>query len=289
MNKMDLIFEGVRKEFPSFSLGPLSFELPQGYIMGLIGSNGAGKTTLIRLLLNMLPLDEGDIQVFGLDSVGDEKKIKQQLGVVFDSNYFVDTWTVGKTAKVLSDFYDAWDDARFQELVTRFRLPLDECIRDLSRGMQMKLMLTCALSHHARLLVLDEPTSGLDPATRDELLELLQETIADGEHSVLFSTHITSDLERAADYITYLEGGRQVYSGSTEGLLSHYRLLKGAPEELTPELMQHLHGVRQTALGFEGLIEAEAAAQFGGYLQDPVTLEDIMIHIGREENQWAEH
>ena len=174
MNKMDLVFECVCKEFPSFSLGPLSFQLPQGYIMGLIGSNGAGKTTLIRLLLNMLPLDEGKIQVFGLDSVRDEKKIKQQLGVVFDSNYFVDTWTVGKTAKVLGDFYEAWDNARFQELVTRFRLPMDGRIHDLSRGMQMKLMLTCALSHHAKLLVLDEPTSGLDPATRDELMALLQ-------------------------------------------------------------------------------------------------------------------
>lgn len=283
MNKMDLVFERVYKEVSSFSLGPLSFQLPQGYIMGLIGSNGAGKTTLIRLLLNMLPLDEGEIQLFGLDSVRDEKKIKQQLGVVFDSNYFVDTWTVGRTAKALSDFYEAWDNARFQELVTRFQLPMDGHIHDLSRGMQMKLMLTCALSHHAKLLVLDEPTSGLDPATRDELLTLLQEFIADGEHSVLFSTHITSDLERAADYITYLEDGRQVYSGTTEGLLDHYRLIKGAPDELIPELMQHLHGVRQTALGFEGLIEAETAALFGGYLQDAVTLEDIMIYIGKEK------
>lgn len=283
MNKMDLVFECVCKEFPSFSLGPLSFQLPQGYIMGLIGSNGAGKTTLIRLLLNMLPLDEGEIQLFGLDSVRDEKKIKQQLGVVFDSNYFVDTWTIGRTAKALSDFYEAWDNARFQELVTRFQLPMDGHIHDLSRGMQMKLMLTCALSHHAKLLVLDEPTSGLDPATRDELLTLLQEFIADGEHSVLFSTHITSDLERAADYITYLEDGRQVYSGTTEGLLDHYRLIKGAPDELAPELMQHLHGVRQTALGFEGLIDAETAALFGGYLQDAVTLEDIMIYIGKEK------
>lgn len=207
MNEMILDFRDVQKIFPAFTLGPASFQLPQGYIMGLIGSNGAGKTTLVRALLNMMPLDSGEISIFGLDSVRDEKSIKQQLGVVFDSNFFVDTWTVQQTERALSGFYDAWDHARFQSLVDRFELPQDKAIRDFSRGMQMKLMLSCALSHGARLLILDEPTSGLDPATRDELMGILQETIADGAHSVLFSTHITSDLERAADFITYLERG----------------------------------------------------------------------------------
>lgn len=282
MNKMMLECRGVRKDLPKFSLGPLSFSLPEGYIMGLIGSNGAGKTTLVRTLLNMLTLDDGEIQIFGLDSVRDEKQIKQQLGVVFDSNFFVDSWTVPQTERALCGFYDAWDHARFEALIAQFHLPMDKKIREFSRGMQMKLMLSCALSHDARLLILDEPTSGLDPATRDELMMILQEFIADGTRSVLFSTHITSDLERAADFITYLEQGRLVYSGSKEGLLASYRLLKGAPGELTPELAGHLIGLRETALGFEGLILAEDAVRYPGYLQDAVTIEDIMIHIGKK-------
>lgn len=186
MNEMILECRDVQKIFPAFTLGPVSFQLPQGYIMGLIGSNGAGKTTLVRALLNMMPLDSGEISIFGLDSVRDEKSIKQQLGVVFDSNFFVDTWTVQQTERALSSFYDAWDHVRFQSLIDRFRLPQNKVVRELPRGMQMKLMLSCALSHDARLLILDEPTSGLDPATRDSLMEILQETIADGEHSVLF-------------------------------------------------------------------------------------------------------
>ena len=283
MTNVDLAFRSVEKNFDQFALGPISFQLPQGYIMGLIGANGAGKTTLIRLLLNMMPLDAGDISVFGLDSVRDEKQIKQQLGIVFDSNFFVDTWTVRQTEQALCGFYEAWDHARFQSLVDRFNLPQDKKIRDFSRGMQMKLMLSCALSHDARLLILDEPTSGLDPATRDELMGILQETIADGAHSVLFSTHITSDLERAADFITYLERGRLFYSGSTEGLLERYRLLKGAPNALSPALAERLIGLRQTAMGFEGLIAAEDAAAYPGYLQEAVTLEDIMIYRGKGE------
>lgn len=281
MNEMILDCRDVQKIFPAFTLGPVSFQLPQGYIMGLIGSNGAGKTTLVRALLNMMPLDSGEISIFGLDSVRDEKNIKQQLGVVFDSNFFVDTWTVQQTERALSGFYDAWDHARFQSLVDRFELPQDKAIRDFSRGMQMKLMLSCALSHGARLLILDEPTSGLDPATRDELMGILQETIADGAHSVLFSTHITSDLERAADFITYLERGRLIYSGSTEGLLDSYRLLKGAPDELSPALAERLIGLRQTVVGFEGLIATEDSARYPGYLQEAVTLEDIMIFRGK--------
>lgn len=180
MNEMILDCRDVQKIFPAFTLGPVSFQLPQGYIMGLIGSNGAGKTTLVRALLNMMLLDSGEISIFGLDSVRDEKSIKQQLGVVFDSNFFVDTWTVQQTERALSGFYDAWDHVRFQSLIDRFRLPQNKVVRELSRGMQMKLMLSCALSHDARLLILDEPTSGLDPATRDALMEILQETIADG-------------------------------------------------------------------------------------------------------------
>ena len=282
MNDNNILeFRDITKHFPNFTLDHLTFHLPRGYIMGLIGANGAGKTTAVRLILNMLDPDGGEIRVFGLDSRRQEKEIKEQTGAVFDSSFFPDTWTVDDTERAISPFYREWNPQTFRQMIRRFRLPARTKIGELSRGMQMKLMLACALSHNARLLILDEPTSGLDPATRDEFLDILQEYISDGEKSVLFSTHITADLERIADYITCLDRGKLIYTGSMEGLLQKYYLIKGRPDELTPELQARLYGLRQTPVGFEGLIEARAAAHYNGYLLDPPTIDDIIIHISR--------
>lgn len=289
MRKNYLELCNVKKSFASFTLDNVSFSLPQGYIMGLIGSNGAGKTTTIKLILNMLEADQGDIFVLGLDHAKCEKQMKQNIGVVFDSNFYVDTWTVQETEKAISPFYEEWNHQIFQEMIHRFQLSPKAKVGDLSRGMQMKLMLACAFSHNAQLLILDEPTSGLDPVTRDELLEILQEYISDGQKSVLFSTHITTDLERVADYITYLEHGSLVYTGSMEGLIQKYFLIKGAPNELTDDLREKIHGLRQTSMGFEGLLEAEIAKRYKGYVLDIPTLDDIIIHIGKETREWLIH
>ena len=281
MNENCLTVRNVTNRFPKFSLNNLSFVLPKGYIMGLVGSNGAGKTTTIKLILNMLEKEQGDISVFGFDSVKNERKIKHNIGVVFDTSFFVEDWTISDTEKALSPFYDEWSQKTFTVMLDKFQLSRKMKIGSLSRGMQMRLMLAVAFSHNAKFLILDEPTSGLDPLARDGLLEMLQDYIRDGERSVLFSTHITTDLERVADYITVLEYGKLVFTGSTEDLLQEYYLIKGTPDELTQDLNNRIIGLRQTAMGFEGLIKADESNQYKGYVLDTPTIDDIVVCISK--------
>lgn len=273
--------QGIRKSFPGFVLKDISFSLPKGYIMGLVGPNGAGKTTTIQLILNMLEKEHGKILVFGKDNAEGENSIKQDIGVVFDHIFYVDSWTVWDTEKAVSMFYSEWKHDVFKDMVERFDLPVNKRVGELSRGMQMKLMLACAFSHNARLLILDEPTSGLDPVVRDELLGILQDYIRDGESSVLFSTHITTDLERIADYITFINRGELFYTGSMEDLLSGYRVIKGGPKALTAELEKSIIGLRKTDMGFEGLIGSNEAAQYKDCVLDAATIDDIVINISK--------
>lgn len=283
MTENYLEIHSVKKSFSNFILNDISFSLPKGFIMGLIGSNGAGKTTTIKLILNMLEKEQGKIEIFGRDNVENEKEVKQHIGVVFDSNFFVDTWTVKETERAISVYYDEWSHKIFQEMLEKFGLTDNMKIGELSRGMQIKLMLACAFSHNAKLLILDEPTSGLDAATRNEFLEILQDYIKDGERSVLFSTHITTDLEQVADYITYLERGKLIYTGSMEELLQKYVIIKGAPNTLTNDLKSNILGMRQTNIGFEGLIDAETAGKYKDkYILDIPTIDEIIIHINKE-------
>lgn len=281
MSEQCLELKNVCKSFRDFTLNNISFTLPQGYIMGLVGPNGAGKTTTIQLILNMLEKDTGEILVFGKDNVVSEKEIKQDIGIVFDSIFYVDSWTVKDTEKAVSIFYNDWRHDIFNDMVKRFDLPQNKKVGELSRGMQMKLMLACAFSHNAKLLILDEPTSGLDPVTRDEFLEILQDYIKDGERSVLFSTHITSDLEQVADYITLVNQGNMIFTGSMEDLLNSYRLIKGKPRDLTIELEKTIIGLRKTNMGFDGLISAKAATQYKNYIIDDVKIDDVVVRIGK--------
>lgn len=281
MSEQCLELKNVSKSFQGFELDNISLTLPKGFIMGLVGPNGAGKTTTIQLILNMLEKKSGEILIFGKDNVIHEQDIKQEIGVVFDSMFYVDSWTVQDTGKAISIFYDNWQHDIFNDMINRFGLPKNKRISELSRGMQMKLMLACAFSHDAKLLILDEPTSGLDPLTRDEFLEILQDYIRDGQRSVLFSTHITTDLERVADYITLINRGNMIFTGSMEDLLSSYRLIKGKPCDLTADLEKNIFGLRKTAMGFEGLITANAAVQYKHCVLDNATIDDIIICIGK--------
>lgn len=285
MDSKLLELKGVSKSFSGFVLNNISFDLPKGYIMGLIGPNGAGKTTTIQLILNMLEKDNGEILVFGNDNVKSENLIKQDVGVVFDSIAYVDSWTVKDTEKAVSIFYNDWNHEVFKEMITRFDLPSIKKVNELSRGMQMKLMLACAFSHNAKLLILDEPTSGLDSVTRNELLEILQDYIRDGERSVLFSTHITTDLERIADYITFINQGELFFTGSMEDLLGSYRLIKGRPQDLTTLIEKNIIGLRKTDIGFEGLIGTKEAAQYKNCVIDAATIDDIVINVSKRSER----
>lgn len=277
-----LKLKGVSKKFPDFTLKDICFTLPKGYIMGVIGPNGAGKTTTIQLILNILEKDAGEVLVFGMDNVKNEISIKQNVGVVFDNIFYVDSWSVRDTEKALSIFYEEWKHDVFEEMITRFDLPWNKKVSELSRGMQMKLMLAAAFSHNAKLLILDEPTSGLDPVMRDEFLEILQDYIKDGERSVLFSTHITTDLEKIADYITFINQGKMFYTGSLEDLLCGFRIIKGRPKDLTKTIEDKIIGLRSTDIGFEGLIRIEDKVYFENFVVDNATLDDIVIHVSKK-------
>lgn len=276
---MALSITGATKHYDSgFTLDDVTFDLPTGYIMGLIGPNGAGKSTLIKLILNMIRRDAGDIQVLGLDNVANEEAVKEQLGVVFDSSFFLETWTVNKVEQVMAPMYPTWNKAVFDGYLTRFGLTRGKKVKELSRGMQMKLMLAVALSHDAKLLILDEPTGGLDVLARDELMDTLHAYIEDGEHSVLFSTHITADLEHAADFITYITNGRLYYSGPKDEFEDAFRVVKGGPAELAA-VRGVAEGVRSYGTGFDALVRVENMPKLSGETElviEPASIDDII-------------
>ena len=252
----------VRADGTGFRLQQVTMDLPMGYIMGLIGPNGAGKSTLIRLLLNMTRLDSGEISILGRDPLSQEEEVKADLGVVFDSIYFLETWKVKAVEPVMAPMYPSWNSDRYQDYLHRFGLQENRRIGKLSRGMQMKLMLAVALSHDARLLILDEPTSGLDVLSRDELMDILLDYIGDGRHSVLFSTHITADLERVADFVTYINRGSIFYTGPKDELLEAFQVVRGGPDDLARAQIPHLIGLQRSANGFEALVPTEHLKDF---------------------------
>ena len=272
---------GLTKQFDLFCLNDISFTLPQGFIMGLIGPNGAGKTTTIKLILNMLKKTSGNIEILGMDSIIHEKEIKEQIGVVFDNNYFADEWTMSDVEKTMGMFYKNWNVQTFYRMLERFKVDRKKRVKQLSRGMQMKLMLACAFSYNAKLLILDEPTSGLDPVSRDELLEILSDYIENGERSVLFSTHITTDLDKITDYITFIYQGRMLYSGGKDEFIDSFRIIKGGLSELTAELNHKLVGVRKFSTGFEGLIHTQDLTCFPLMQQEPATIDDIIVFTNK--------
>lgn len=276
----------LSKRFKSFELKDISFTLPKGYIMGLIGPNGSGKTTTIKLILNMMKRESGEIKIMGLDNLADENAVKSNLGVVFDSNCFCGDWTAAQTERSVSAFYGNWSRKRFSKLLSRFNIEPKKKVKELSKGMQMKLMLACAFSYDAKLLILDEPTGGLDPVFRDELLNILSEYIEDGEHSVLFSTHITADLERAADYITYINGGELFYSGSKDDFVNMYCIVKGGKEELSPQMRKKTVGLREYSTGFEALVNTNDMELFTRLDIEPATIDDIVIFTNKKGDSY---
>lgn len=270
------------KTYGDFKLERVSLTLPAGQIMGFVGQNGAGKTTTIRLILNMALRESGEVRVFGLDNLKDELAIKQELGAVFDEIFFVEAWRVREVEKAIRGFYSDWDGAQYGEYLRKFELAPEKKVKELSRGMKMKLMLAVAMSHGAKLLILDEPTSGLDPVARDGLLDILREYIADGEKSVFFSTHITSDLERIADYITLIDYGKVFYSGKKDGLLEHYRVVSGAPGDLTEEMKREVIGYSTSSAGFTGMMRSSAAEGLPeGIRSEAPNIDEIMVYISK--------
>jgi ABC-2 type transport system ATP-binding protein len=276
-----LEIENARKKFESFTLDDVCLTLPPGYIMGLIGPNGAGKTTLIKLIMNAVRRDGGTIRLFGSDNLIHAETARKRIGFVQDEPTFYGHLTLASMKSIIAGFYPSWDEKVFQRLIDRFDLPLSKRVMTLSRGMTTKFALSLALSHHAELLILDEPTTGLDPASRRELLTIMAEYIEDGTRSVLFSTHITSDLERVADFITLIQAGKLVFSCEKDEVLENWALVKGDNQLLTAAACTHLEGWRRGEHGFEALASRgpDVRQYFNGdVLVEKASLEDIMFY-----------
>lgn len=283
---MNYILEvnNLRKNFKNFTLDDISFKLEPGYIMGFIGPNGAGKSTTIKLIMNLIRKDSGQINVFGKDNIKSEKEIKDRVGFVYDENYYYEDLTINQMKNVVASFYSKWDDHQFNNYIKEFKLNPKAKIKTLSKGMKMKFSLAIALSHNADLIIMDEPTSGLDPVFRREILDILYGVIQDDSKSIFFSTHITTDLEKIADYITFINKGQIVFSEAKDEILQSYGIVKGGADLLDRDIRKKFIGIRETKVGFEGLTDDmnNIRKTLGNeVLIERATLEDIMVYSVR--------
>lgn len=224
MEKYALELNGVTKQYKNFKLDGISFTVPQGSIVGLIGENGAGKSTTINAILGLIAIEHGEISVFNGKDINSQTK--EHIGVVFDGSNYPDNLTIKKLGKVFQNIYTEWNNEKYFELLNRFGLPVNKKLKEYSKGMKMKYSIAVALSHNSKLLILDEATSGLDPIIRDDILEMFLDFIQDEEHSILVSSHITSDLEKIADYIVFIHKGKVLFAKSKDELLENYGIIK---------------------------------------------------------------
>lgn len=274
--------QNLCKTYEKFYLDNVSFNLNEGYIMGFIGSNGAGKTTTLKAILHMIHKDSGDIEVFGKKFKESEFSIKQDIAFMMGGSDYYLKRKLKTVTDVAKRFYSNWNDEAYNQNLKRFKLNPDKKIGELSQGMRIKYALTLALSHDAKLIILDEPTSGLDPVARDNLLELFQELVEKGKKSILFSTHITSDLEKCADYITYINNGKIVESTTKDELLDSYRLVNGSKDDLA-KIENDLISHKKNSFGFLGLIKTAKLSKHKEINTEAPTLDDIMIYYAKQE------
>jgi ABC-2 type transport system ATP-binding protein len=259
---------GICKKYEGFELKDVSFSLQNGYIMGFIGPNGAGKTTTIKAILGAVKPSKGSVNCID----------NSEIGVVMDNPFYAQEWKIKDVGLAVSPFYSKWSNSAFEKYVKDFNLNSKKKVKDLSRGMKMKLQIAVALSHNAKLLILDEPTSGLDVLARDEICDILRDFVGDDSKSVLFSTHITSDLEKTADYITFILNGKIIYTGLKDALLEKYYRVSGENSFVSPDII----GKRSYRNGFEGLILRENAKKLpDSVLKENTNLEEIIIFLSK--------
>ena len=280
---MDVLsIQNLNKRYEKFALKNVSFTMKQGTIMGFIGRNGAGKTTTLKALLNYVHADSGTIKIFNEDFSNNEFSIKQKVGFVSGGVNYYPIKKIKTITEVTKKFYKEWDEEAYEGYLKRFRLDPEKKVNELSEGMKVKYQLALALSHHAKLLIFDEPTSGLDPVSRDDLLDLFITMVEEEDVSILFSTHITTDLEKCAGYITYIKNGEILTNTDKKSFLDGYRLVKGSPEKLTDEISKKLIGLRKHSDAFSGLVRTENLPIEGDVEVLPADLESIMVYIEKE-------
>ncbi|WP_420973495.1 ABC transporter ATP-binding protein [Bacillus thuringiensis] len=273
--------KNVSKTYKEFSLKNVSFNIKKGLVTGFIGANGAGKSTTIKLIMDLIGKDSGEITVFDEDYQKNQISIKERIGFVYDDNIFYEDMTINELKKFIAPAYTKWDENQFQLYIKRFELPINVKIKKMSKGMKMKASLAFALSHHAEFIIMDEPTSGLDPVFRREILDILYDLMVDQDKTIFFSTHITTDLDRIADYIVFIHNGEIEFEKDIHSISEEYAIIKGDTDLLTLDMKQNLIGIRETNIGFEALTNnvKQVRTQLGDeVLIEAATLEDIMYY-----------
>jgi ABC-2 type transport system ATP-binding protein len=284
---------GLVKRYKDFSLEKVTFSLPEGYIMGFIGQNGAGKSTTIKAIMNLVPFEAGDIKIFGLDNKDHTVELRNKIGYVSEEQYFYEKMSVDWTGKFIGSFYPNWDQHYFEKLLNQFKVEKTKKIKELSKGMKVKLSMALALAHHPKLLILDEPTSGLDPVIRNELLELFLDLIQDEKTSILFSSHITSDIEKVADYITIINDGKVIISEDKHGILENWGIIKAENSYFHQEIANKLAGLNKGDFGYSGATPDLEAFEVlfrkifpqGKYLVERITLDELLLRIVKDSEE----
>ncbi len=282
-----LELQQICKTFPrsDFSLDNLSFSLPYGAILGVVGENGAGKTTTIGCILNTVRKDSGIVKLFGKEMHDSDTDIREKIGVVYDGENFPGFWTAKQLSQVMEGIYTNWDKVLFQKYLEDFHLPVKQKIKQYSRGMTMKLAIAAALSHHPQLLILDEATSGLDPIMRDDMLDVFLEFVQEESHAILLSSHITSDLEKVADYITFIHNGRLIMTVSKNDLAYHYAVMRCKESQFLALDPGDVIAYRKRDLQIDVLVAdgKEAQRKYKGAVVDHVSIDEIMLLLVKGE------
>ncbi|MFL2072204.1 ABC transporter ATP-binding protein [Marinilactibacillus psychrotolerans] len=282
MREYAIEMSDIKKSFKDFTIENFNLKVEKGFITGFIGPNGSGKTTTIKLIMNLIKPENGNIKIFGKDVKNNEEEIRERIGFVYAENTYYDHLTVKQTGDLIAPFYRKWDTNIFLSYVTLFQLPKNKKVKTLSTGMKIKLSLAIALSHSADLIILDEPTSGLDPIVRSEVLNILYEIIQDENKTVLFSSHITSDLDKIADTIAFINNGKLIFNQAKDDILLKYKIVKGPSSILDNELRSLFISFHETPVGFEGLSFNYKTFEelFGDQvLIEPASLEEIVVYI----------
>ncbi len=278
--------KNLKKKYDDkFELGEISLSIPKGVIVGLIGENGAGKTTLIKSMLNIIKIDSGEIKIFGKDYRKEEKAIKEDIGVVLDNMFFPELLNAKDINNSMKDIYKNWDSKLYFSYLKEFNLEEDKPLKSMSKGMRKKLEIVTAISHKPKLLILDEPTSGLDPVVRSEVLDIFQKFIEDEEHSIILSTHITSDLEHIADEIIFIDKGKRVLQKSRDEIIDNYGILKCDIDYFSNIDKKDIVSYKKTKYAYEILVnnKEQAAKKYHNCVVDKITLEDLMVLVIKGE------
>ena len=279
----------LRKCYDGFTLDDISFNVPKGSIMGFIGQNGAGKSTTIRAILNITKTDGGSIKLLGMDHIRDEAQIKEQIAAVFDESPFHDSFKAKQLNILFRGLYQSWDEQKFYGYLERFQLPRNKKLGEFSKGMKMKMQIATALSHGAKLLVMDEPTTGLDPVVRNEILDIFREFLNDEDNSILLSSHITSDLDKIADCVNFIDRGKLLLTGNKDQILESHGLMKCSKEEYREIDPEDIVSARINEYSVDIMVSDrdKMSRKYSGILIEKTNLEEIMLfYVNRGRKEW---